>query len=52
MWVIIIYFVIIRHDMFQTGFLDSNFNWAVINKLSKVYEIVPNVTNSQKIVTF
>ena len=28
------------------GFLDSNFNHEVIDKISNFYEIAPNVTNS------
>ena len=29
-------------------FLDSNFNWAVIDKISNFQEIAPNFTYSQK----
>ena len=32
----------------QKGFLDSNFNKAVIDKISNFHEIVPNFTYSQK----
>ena len=30
------------------GFLDSNFNQAVIDKISNFHEIAPNFTYSQK----
>ena len=32
----------------RKGFLDSNFNEAVIEKLSNFHEIAPNFTESQK----
>ena len=31
------------------GFLDPNFNEAVINKISDVHEIAPNFKHSQKL---
>ena len=36
------------YHIFAKGFLDSNFNQAVINKISNFYAIAPNLTYSQK----
>ena len=36
--------------IYAKGFLDSNFNQAVIDKISNCQEIAPNVTYSQQIV--
>ena len=33
----------------EKGFLNSNFNWAIIDKISNFLEIAPNFTYSQKL---
>ena len=35
--------------IFAYGFLDSNFNYAVTDKISNFQEIAPNFTYSQKL---